>query len=56
MFTASFSARRDVARAWMLSTRIAPLPARLARLYRVAIVLVTACRWLIVSPITETYR
>jgi len=25
-------------------------------LYRVAIVLVNACRWLIVSPIIETYR
>jgi hypothetical protein len=38
------------------SSRIAPLSARLARLYRVAIALVTACLWLIVSPITETYR
>jgi hypothetical protein len=38
------------------SSTIAPLSARLARLYRVAIALVTACRWLIVSPITETYR
>jgi hypothetical protein len=38
------------------SFRIALFSARLARLYRVAIVLVTACLWLIVSPITETYR
>src|SRR5665647_1819579 len=38
------------------SSRIAPFAARLARLYRVAIALVTACRWLIVSPLTETYR
>src|ERR1035437_3706205 len=51
-------------RAWMRcqpvvahsSFRIALFSARLARLYRVAIVLVTACLWLIVSPITETYR
>lgn len=38
------------------SSRIAPFSVRLARLYRVAIALVTACRWLKVSPITETYR
>src|ERR1035437_8908823 len=38
------------------SSRIAPFPTRLARSSRTAIALVAACRWLIVSPITETYR
>ncbi len=38
------------------SSRIRPLPALPARLYRVAIVLVTAWRWLIVSPINRAYR
>jgi hypothetical protein len=38
------------------SCRIAPVSIRLARLYRVAIALVSACRWLIVSPINQTYR
>ena len=54
---ASFSALR----AWLRchpvvahnSSRIRPFSALSARLYRVAIVLVTACRWPIESPITK---
>ena len=38
------------------SSRIAPLAALSARLYRVAIALVTARRWLIVSPMIGAYR
>jgi hypothetical protein len=38
------------------SSKITPLPALSARLYRVAIALVTARRWLIVSPIDRAYR
>jgi len=38
------------------SSRIRPFSARLARLYLAAIVLVTARRWLIVSPMIGVYR
>jgi len=38
------------------SSRITPFFTLPACLQRTAIVLVTACRWLIVGPITETYR
>ena len=62
--TLATNARPNARRAWLRCqpviahnwSRIAPLSARFARLYRVAIALVTACHWLIVSPITETYR
>jgi len=62
--TLGTSARPSARRAWLRcqpvvahnSSRIAPFSTRLALLYRVAIVFVTACRWLMVSPITETYR
>ena len=38
------------------SSRTVLFSVRPARLSRAAIVLVTACPWLIVSPITETHR
>ncbi len=38
------------------SSRITPLPERLARPHRWAIAFAIACRWLIVSPIQRDYR
>ena len=59
-----FNAAASGLRAWLRchfvvahsSSRITPLAALSARLYRVAIVLVTARRWLIVSPMIGPYR
>ena len=59
-----FNAAANAFRAWLRchpvvahnSSRIAPLAALSPRLYRVAIALVTARRWLIVSPMFGAYR